>query len=141
MQEGRKINHITAVEVEANDAAVVLNAIDKSQAKIEFLLDGTITDVNENFLKTMGYSQAEVVGQKHKMFCEPSYSESDDYKKFWESLSAGEFVSGEFKRIGKNGREIWIIGSYNPVVDASGKVTKVIKIATWSCPCQTGPPS
>lgn len=130
MQEGKKAIHITAVEAQSDDAAAILNAIEKSQAKIEFLLDGTITDVNENFLKTMGYSQAEVVGQKHKMFCEPSYAESDDYKKFWESLSAGEFVSGEFKRIGKNGREIWIIGSYNPVVDASGKVTKVIKIAT-----------
>ena len=130
MQEGRKINHITAVEVEANDAAVVLNAIDKSQARIEFLPDGTITNANENFLKTMGYSQAEIIGQKHKMFCEASYADSDDYKKFWESLSAGEFVSGEFKRVGKNEKEIWIIGSYNPVVDASGNVTKVIKIAT-----------
>lgn len=130
MQEGRKINHITAVEVEANDAAVVLNAIDKSQARIEFLPDGTITNANENFLKTMGYSQAEIIGQKHKMFCEASYADSDDYKKFWDSLSAGEFVSGEFKRVGKNEKEIWIIGSYNPVVDASGNVTKVIKIAT-----------
>ena len=130
MQEGRKINHITAVEVEVNDAAVVLNAIDKSQARIEFLPDGTITNANENFLKTMGYSQAEIIGQKHKMFCEASYADSDDYKKFWDSLSAGEFVSGEFKRVGKNEKEIWIVGSYNPVVDASGNVTKVIKIAT-----------
>lgn len=130
MQEGKRASHITAVEAQSDDAAAVLNAIEKSQAKIEFLLDGTITNANENFLKTMGYSQGEIVGQKHKMFCEPSYAESDDYKKFWESLSTGEFVSGEFKRIGKNGKEIWIIGSYNPVVDDSGKVTKVIKIAT-----------
>lgn len=130
MQEGRKTNHMNAVEVEVNDPALVFDAIDKSQARIEFRLDGTILSANENFLKTTGYSQAEIVGQKHKMFCEASYADSDDYKKFWESLSAGEFVRGEFKRVGKNEKEVWIIGSYNPILDASGKVTKVIKFAT-----------
>lgn len=130
MQEGKKVSHITAVEAHSDDAVAVLDAIEKSQAKIEFLLDGTITNANDNFLKTMGYSKGEIAGQKHMMFCEPSYAESEEYKKFWQSLSTGEFITGEFKRIGKNGKEIWIVGSYNPVVDASGKVTKVIKIAT-----------
>lgn len=132
MQEGKKVNHIVAVDSinQTENASAILEAIEKSQARIEFLLDGTITNANDNFLKTMGYSQDEIIGQKHKIFCESSYIESEEYKKFWQTLSSGEFVSGEFKRIGKNGKEIWIIGSYNPILDASGKVTKVIKIAT-----------
>nr|WP_295904649.1 PAS domain-containing methyl-accepting chemotaxis protein [uncultured Bdellovibrio sp.] len=132
MHDSKAPSRITAVEnLDHNDnAAAVLEAIEKSQARIEFRADGTITSANEKFLKTMGYSADEVVGQKHKMFCEPSYSDSEEYKKLWQTLSAGEAVSGEFKRVGKNGKEVWIIGSYSPVLDNSGKVTKVIKIAT-----------
>lgn len=132
MQEAKKLSNMVAAEdmQHDNNAAAVLSAIEKSQAKIEFLLDGTITGANSNFLKTMGYTEEEIIGQKHKMFCDPAYADSDEYKKFWQTLAAGEFASGEFKRVGKNGKEIWIIGSYSPILDDSGKVTKVIKIAT-----------
>lgn len=132
MQEAKKTSHVNVVENfnQGDEASAILKAFEKSQAKIEFRLDGSIINANDNFLKTMGYTQEEIVGQKHKMFCEQSYVDSDEYKKFWQSLSSGEFVTGEFKRIGKNGKEIWIMGSYNPVMDSTGNVVKVIKIAT-----------
>ncbi|MDD3052198.1 MAG: PAS domain-containing methyl-accepting chemotaxis protein [Candidatus Cloacimonetes bacterium] len=132
MQDGKKINHISAVEeaTQEYDANLILEAIDKSQARIEFSLDGTILNASQNFLKTFGYSGDEVIGQKHKLFCEAAYVETEEYKKMWISLAAGESVSGEFKRLGKGGKEIWIIGSYSPIIDNSGNVKKIVKIGT-----------
>jgi methyl-accepting chemotaxis protein len=110
-------------------AVATLAAFDKSQAMIEFTPDGKVTAVNDNFLKALGYARAEVIGQHHSLFVEPAYRESAEYRDFWPSLARGEFKAGEFKRMGKGGKEVWIQASYNPVL-AGGKVVKVVKIAS-----------
>ncbi|MBT6515887.1 MAG: PAS domain-containing protein [Crocinitomicaceae bacterium] len=107
-----------------------INAIDKSQGTIEFNMDGTVITSNDNFLNVLGYSLEEVKGKHHRMFCEEDYANSTDYKEFWEKLNRGEFNSGEYKRIGKNGREVFIQASYNPILDLNGKPMKVLKIAS-----------
>ena len=106
-----------------------LDAISKSQAIIEFNLDGTVLTANANFLDVLGYELAEIVGQSHRMFVEPAYAASTEYAGFWERLRRGQFAAAEYKRIGKGGKEVWIQASYNPVLDASGKPSKVVKIA------------
>src|SRR3989304_2881973 len=106
-----------------------LAAIGRSQAVIEFELDGTILTANENFLDAMGYSLEEIQGEHHSMFVEPEYVRSREYKEFWAKLNRGEFLADEFKRIGKGGKEIWIQASYNPILDAKGKPYKVVKYA------------
>jgi methyl-accepting chemotaxis protein len=111
-------------------AKAVLAAFDKSQATIEFSLDGRILAANENFLRTMGYSVDEVVGKHHSMFVDPDFARSGDYRMFWDRLARGEFVAEKFRRIGKGGREVWIQASYNPVLDAKGRPCKVVKLAT-----------
>jgi methyl-accepting chemotaxis protein len=105
-------------------------AINRSQAVIEFNLDGTILNANDLFCGALGYSVDEIRGKHHSMFVEPSYRESPEYRAFWERLRAGTFDAAQYKRIGKGGREIWIQASYNPVFDAHGKPYKVIKFAT-----------
>ena len=105
-------------------------AISKSQAVIQFNMDGTIVDANENFLKTLGYNLDEIVGKHHSMFVEAEYRSSNDYKQFWESLNRGEYQVAEYKRIGKGGKEIWIQASYNPIMNLEGKPHKVVKYAT-----------
>jgi methyl-accepting chemotaxis protein len=107
-----------------------LDALNKSQAVIEFQLDGTILTANENFLKTMGYTLEEIKGKHHSLFVELEYKNSLDYQKFWQKLRSGDFQTAEYKRIGKNGKEIWIQASYNPILDLSGKPFKVVKYAT-----------
>src|ERR1044071_2339456 len=104
----------------AADAAAKLDAVGRSQAVIEFNLDGTIITANQNFLGALGYTLAEIEGKHHGMFVEPAYRESAEYKAFWEKLRRGEHESAEFKRLGKGGKEIWIEASYNPVRDAAG---------------------
>jgi methyl-accepting chemotaxis protein len=108
----------------------VLDATDKAQAVIGFTMDGKIQHANENFLKTMGYTLEEIKGQHHSMFVEPAYRQSLEYRLFWEKLARGEFESGQYKRIGKGGREVWIQASYNPILDVNGKAFKVVKFAT-----------
>ncbi len=107
-----------------------ITAINKSQAVIEFALDGTVETANDNFLKLLGYSLDEIKGKHHKIFCETTYTNSQKYKTFWEMLNRGEYESGEFKRIGKGGKEVWIQASYNPIFDTSGKPFKIVKYAT-----------
>lgn len=107
-----------------------VDAISKSQAVIEFNLDGTIITANENFLKTLGYSLEEIQGKHHRMFVEPNFAASDEYMDFWKSLRKGEYQSAEYMRFGKAGKEIWIQATYNPIFDPDGKVIKVIKYAT-----------
>jgi len=107
-----------------------ISAISKSQAVIEFALDGTILEVNENFLATTGYERADVVGKHHRMFCDPAYAASDAYREFWRKLGEGSYDTGEYKRFARGGREIWLNASYNPIFDAQGKPFKVIKYAT-----------
>ncbi len=115
--------------LEKNVAAQIA-AINKSQAIIEFDMDGIIITANENFLKPMGYTLDEVQGRHHNMFVEPDVRTSTEYKEFWAKLNRGEYTTGEYKRIGKNGKEVWIQGSYNPIIDQNGKPYKVVKVAT-----------
>ncbi|MCC2650055.1 MAG: chemotaxis protein [Microvirga sp.] len=105
-------------------------AIHRSQAVIEFTLDGTIVTANENFLAAMGYALKEIQGQHHRMFVEPSAFNSSEYSAFWAALGRGEPQTAEYKRIGKGGREVWIQASYNPVLDQNGQPYKVVKFAT-----------
>ncbi len=107
-----------------------VQAILRSQAVIEFMLDGTIITANENFLNTVGYSLAEIQGKHHRMFVDPDYAASPEYTAFWKKLGAGEYETGEFHRIGKGGREIWLQASYNPILDKRGRPVKVIKFAS-----------
>lgn len=113
-----------------NEMAAKLAALDKSQATIEFKMDGTIITANENFCKAMGYALDEIRGKHHSMFAEPAYAQSQEYKSFWAKLNQGEFSAGQYKRLGKGGREIWIEASYNPLLDSKGKPYKVVKYAT-----------
>ena len=112
-----------------SDRAIV-DAIDRSQAVIRFSPDGKVLWANQNFLDVMGYEADEVVGNHHRMFCERQYAASAQYGEFWNRLRAGEFVTAEFERYGKGGREVWIQASYNPIVDAAGRVTEVVKVAS-----------
>ena len=105
-------------------------AIGKSQATIEFQMDGTIVTANDNFLKTLGYSLDEVKGRHHSMFVDEAYRQSPEYREFWAKLNRGEYQAAEYKRIGKGGREVWIQASYNPILDLNGKPFKVVKFAT-----------
>ena len=107
----------------------MLEAITKSQAIIEFNLDGTIITANPNFLNLLGYELSEIVGQHHRMFVDPGYANGNDYRAFWDRLRRGEFDSAEYMRIGKGGKQVWIQASYNPVLDAAGKPIKVVKFA------------
>jgi methyl-accepting chemotaxis protein len=121
---------ITATRTQAADYAGQIEAIGKSQAVIEFNMDGTIIQANDNFLNTMGYRADEVQGQHHSLFADTEYKNSSEYRQFWEKLNRGEYEAGEFKRIGKGGKEIWIQASYNPIMDLNGKPFKVVKYAT-----------
>lgn len=107
-----------------------MNAISRAQAIIEFDLDGNILTANENFCATIGYSLNEIVNRHHSIFVERAYASSKEYAEFWPRLRNGEFFSSEFKRIGKNGKEVFIQASYNPIFDSNGKVHKVVKFAT-----------
>jgi len=107
-----------------------LAAIAKSQAVIEFALDGTILSANDNFLNAVGYRLDEVRGKHHALFVDAAYARSPEYRKFWADLGAGTFQSAEYKRLGKGGKEVWIQASYNPIFDLNGKPFKVVKYAT-----------
>jgi methyl-accepting chemotaxis protein len=118
------------LEQSYEELSAIRVALDRVQAVIEFKLNGTVETANENFLKTLGYTLEEIKGQHHRIFCDPQYAQSLQYRQFWEKLGRGEFDSGEYKRITKDGREVWIQASYNPVFDANGRPYKVIKFAT-----------
>ena len=107
-----------------------IKAIERSQAVIEFGLDGVVIRANENFLKIFGYRLEEVVGQHHRIFCDPGFAESPEYAQFWQRLGRGEYDAGEFKRIGKDGSDIWLQASYNPILDIEGRPVKVAKFAS-----------
>lgn len=107
-----------------------IEAISRSQMMIEFNMDGTIIKANENYLRAFGYTEADVEGKNHSLFIADEYSTSREYKEFWDGLRAGKFRSGEFCRIGKNGREVWLEASYNPILGVDGIPVKVVKFAT-----------
>jgi methyl-accepting chemotaxis protein len=112
----------------ANAAQIV--AIGRSQATIEFKMDGTVVTANDNFLKALGYTLEEIQGRHHSLFVDEAYRQSGEYREFWAKLNRGEYQAAEYKRIGKGGKEVWIQASYNPIMDANGKPEKVIKYAT-----------
>jgi methyl-accepting chemotaxis protein len=121
---------ITSQKIRSMEDAGKIAAIGRAQAVIEFNLDGTIITANENFLGVLGYSLAEIQGKHHSMFVAPSERESSAYREFWATLNRGEFRSGEYKRFGKGAKEIWILASYNPILDDTGKPFKVVKFAS-----------
>jgi PAS domain S-box-containing protein len=111
-------------------AASALSAVACSHAVASFAMDGTVLEANPVFLKTMGYTLAEVQGKHHRLFVTSEYAASREYDMFWEQLGRGEFQAAEFKRVGKGGKEVWLLATYSPILDASGKPYKVIKFAT-----------
>ncbi len=112
------------------DSTGQLAAINKSQAVVEFSMDGKVLTANENFLAAVGYSKDEIVGKHHSLFVGREYGESSEYRQFWERLNDGKYDAGEYKRFGKSGNEIWIQASYNPIFDLNGKPFKVVKYAS-----------
>lgn len=120
---------ITAQRVQQADFEGKIAAIHRVQAVIEFDLAGHILDANANFLNTFGYGRDEVLGQHHRMFCQPGFANSSEYANLWERLGRGEFIAGRFRRLSKDGQEIWLQASYNPILDVTGKPYKVVKFA------------
>lgn len=121
---------ITAQKIRQADFSGQIAAINRSQAVIHFALDGTILDANDLFLQTMGYDSDAVKGKHHRMFVPQDDARSAEYEEFWRKLNRGEYLSGEFKRIARNGREVWLHASYNPIFDDSGRPFKVVKYAS-----------
>jgi methyl-accepting chemotaxis protein len=121
---------ITAEKMRNANFAGQIDAISKSQAVIEFHLDGTIITANDNFLNTVGYSLSEIKGKHHSLFVDAEYRRSPEYQDFWAQLGEGTHASGEFKRIAKGGKEVWIQATYNPIFDVNGNPFKVVKYAT-----------
>ena len=122
-------NDVTAVKMRNAEYEGKVSAIGKAQAVVEFDVHGNVLDANANFLDVMGYELADIKGEHHRMFCEAEYANSLEYKKFWQKLNRGEFDSGRYKRIGNNGKVVWIQATYNPILDLNGKPYKVVKFA------------
>ncbi|WP_341909507.1 methyl-accepting chemotaxis protein [Ferrovibrio terrae] len=114
----------------SSDLRAQFDAINKAQAVIEFDLTGKILHANENFLNALGYTLDEVKGQHHSLFVDPAYRASAEYRDFWAKLGRGEYDAGQYRRIGKGGKEIWIQATYNPIFNSSGKPYKVVKFAS-----------
>ena len=121
---------VTASKFQIAEFEGKIRAIERAQAVIEFELDGTVITANENFLRIFGYSLDEIVGKHHRIFCDPGYAESLEYAQFWQKLGRGEYDADEFKRINKDGAEVWLQASYNPIFDMEGRPLKVVKFAS-----------
>ncbi|MRX50451.1 PAS domain-containing protein [Paracoccus sp. S-4012] len=119
-----------AADRQAEGMGEVLSALSRSQAMIEFAPDGVILDANRNFLEVLGYQLEEVKGRHHRMFLAPADSAQPGYAAAWADLTRGHPQQGEFRRIRKDGQPMWIAATYTPILDASGKVTRVVKFAT-----------
>ncbi|MEE3912991.1 PAS domain-containing methyl-accepting chemotaxis protein [Pseudomonas viridiflava] len=122
-------NELAAMKAEVDSAKGLMGALEKSMAVVELDLDGRILRANDNFLTAMGYRAEELSGKSHRDFCEPEMARSREYADLWASLRAGKFISGTFKRVSKTGKSVWLEASYNPVIDAQGKVIKIVKYA------------
>ncbi|MBE3024890.1 PAS domain-containing methyl-accepting chemotaxis protein [Janthinobacterium sp. GW458P] len=120
---------VTAMKTRNAEYEGKVSAIGKAQAVIEFDMHGNVLDANDNFLAVMGYDLSDIKGEHHRLFCEPEYAGSTDYKKFWQKLNRGEFDSGRYKRLGNHGKVVWIQATYNPILDLNGKPYKVVKFA------------
>jgi methyl-accepting chemotaxis protein len=116
--------------VRDKDLHARIKALDRSQAVIEFATDGTILAANKNFLDTLGYALNEIRGRPHAELVDPAYRESDAYRDFWAALRRGDYQAGEFKRIGKDGRAVWLQATYNPILDRRGRPLKIVKFAS-----------
>ncbi|MFO0865163.1 MAG: PAS domain-containing methyl-accepting chemotaxis protein [Gemmataceae bacterium] len=121
---------VTAAKLKSADFASQIAAIGKVQAVIEFALDGTILSANDHFLSAFGYQEAELHGRRHNILVDSVFAASQEYARMWADLAEGRPVTGRFKRLGKGGREVWIQGSYFPILDLNGRPYKVVKFAT-----------
>ncbi|MDJ0804450.1 MAG: PAS domain S-box protein [Desulfobacterales bacterium] len=121
---------VTATKLQNAEYEGKVEAIGRAQAVIEFALDGTVITANDNFLRIFGYDLDEIVGKHHRLFCSPGYAETPEYAEFWQKLARGEYHAAEFKRVHKNGSEVWLQASYNPIFDVEGKPFKVVKFAS-----------
>ncbi|WP_281421909.1 methyl-accepting chemotaxis protein [Stakelama flava] len=121
---------VTAEKARVAEVDSRLAAIERSQAVIDFALDGTVVAVNDNFLALFGYTREDLIGCHHSLLCEPGTAQSPEYQAFWQALGQGKFDSGRYRRRAKNGDPVWIQASYNPIFDARGRITRVMKIAT-----------
>ena len=114
----------------AHEATATIAALNCSQAVIAFKMDGTILTANENFLAVTGYRLADIRGRSHAIFIAVNERQSTAYQRFWDGLKRGEFQAGEYRHIGKHGREVWLQATYNPILRPNGKPFKVIAFAT-----------
>src|SRR4051812_37280200 len=114
-------------QADSQEMRAAYAALDRAQAVVEFDMEGTLLSANENFLDLLDYELADVRGEHHRVFCEDDYAASAAYRKFWQKLGRGEYDSGRYKRVGNNGKVVWIQATYNPIFDLDGKPCKVIK--------------
>jgi methyl-accepting chemotaxis protein len=122
---------ITAARLRAAEYEGQLQSISKSQAVVSFDLSGNLLDANQNFLLTMGYDHIDDIrGQHHSIFVDKEERRSPEYRNFWERLGRGEFDAGQYRRVRKDGEEVWIQATYNPIIGPDGKPFKVVKYAT-----------
>lgn len=122
---------VTAYKRRMLDVEATLSAIDRSMAVIHFKPDGTILSANQNFVSVLGYRDVnEIVGKHHSMFMGGNEASSEAYRSFWQALRSGKFQASRFRRMSKDGREVWIEASYNPIIDRTGKVVRIVKFAT-----------
>jgi len=124
------IMDMTAFKERNAEFESTVRAINRALAVVEFDMQGRVLHANDNFLSLMGYGLQEIVGQHHRMFCEPAYAQTEAYAQFWQQLRSGQLDGGEYQRLGKDGRRIWIQATYNPIFDAQGQPFKVVKFAT-----------
>jgi methyl-accepting chemotaxis protein len=123
-------SEVTKTVQSMHELRAQVNAISRSMATIEFDINGNILHANDNFLQTMGYTAAELEGQHHRIFCNKELTASEEYRQFWQKLNSGEYMSGTFQRINKQGENLWLEATYNPIFDPQGKLYKIIKFAT-----------
>jgi len=124
------VTDVTEAMQEVTEQRGAVSAMDRSQAVIEFALDGTVLTANRNFLDLMGYRLQEVTGKHHRMFVDPVQAAGDEYAQFWQRLAQGAFEGGIYRRLAKGGREVWLQATYNPILDLDGRPFKVVKYAT-----------
>ncbi|OKB67903.1 chemotaxis protein [Serratia marcescens] len=122
-------SEVTERVTQAQEHRSLLAALNRSMAMIAFTPQGTILSANDNMLALMGYRLEEACGQSHAVLCSPAFAASDDYRRHWQRLARGEFITGRFERINQRGERVWLEASYNPILDNEGQVVKVVKIA------------
>ena len=122
--------NITEKVIEEQEKDSLIKGIDRSMAIIELNPEGFILNANDNFLNLTKYKLNEIKGKHHSLFCNKDYTKSEEYSVFWKKLNEGEFFSGRFSRLDKNGKEIWLNATYNPIYDYNGKIYKIVKFAT-----------